>query len=316
MAIRPFVLLVEDNDSDAEYLRRAMASAFDVKRVESYRELIQVERGLAPDIVLLDLGLPDTAEIDKVVMVRNVVRLFRKSAVVVMTGRDDRELAVKCRGVGAQEYLVKDHIPGSMEIESKLQGALAHRQMEIRQLHAAESITDFVDPSSIHERIDIAVRRAFEESSGPKKKAAETRGERLKEWLIGHAWQIGAVVVATVLYLVDFRDRIRDYTAETEDFKEETTKSIEANTKAVQQVTTDQETDRRKQQADVERLEKAIIESQILQVKATEQIQKEIRAVHPRGQYPEDAPELKAAKKKVDRMEAREKLFEGDPGQR
>lgn len=65
--------------------------------------IAEVGRGL-PDVVLLDLSLPDSSGIATVQKMRAV---FAEVPIVVLTGHDDDALAVASLEAGAQDYLVK-----------------------------------------------------------------------------------------------------------------------------------------------------------------------------------------------------------------
>lgn len=65
--------------------------------------IAEVGRGL-PDVVLLDLSLPDSSGIATVQKMRAV---FAEVPIVVLTGYDDDALAVASLEAGAQDYLVK-----------------------------------------------------------------------------------------------------------------------------------------------------------------------------------------------------------------
>lgn len=310
MPNRLSVVLVEDEDTDAELILRLLSGQHDVRRLRRYRDLLSIayETRFQPDIVMLDLGLPDTYGLDQIAMVRNIVREFRTAAIVVLTGMADHEVAVKCRGVGAQEYLFKEPALLRNEIDQKLRGAYAHKQLELRHLSAAESMSDFIDPSALDRRIEAAVNRAVD---GVVARLRDLNGHdptpptplnKVKAWVRANYWKIISAAAATVLYLVDFRDRIRDYTRETEEFRVETTKAVESQEKEMGAL-----------KEDVADLQRAIITNQVLQVRSVEQLQREIRIANPRGQYPQDPPELQAAKDAVQEIDARRKLFEPGP---
>ena len=59
------------------------------------------------DVILLDLGLPDSQGLDTLRTVRGE---HRQVAIVVLTGRDDEELALQALKEGAQDYLVKGEL--------------------------------------------------------------------------------------------------------------------------------------------------------------------------------------------------------------
>ncbi len=110
------LLLIDDSPSDAALVRRYLAeSPFQVTVADGLSVgLQQLEQG-GVDAVLLDLCLPDSDGIDTIVQVR-------KSAahipIVVLTGMENEELAVRAVQEGAQDYLVKNKINADVLVRS------------------------------------------------------------------------------------------------------------------------------------------------------------------------------------------------------
>ena len=104
------ILLVEDNPGDAVLIRELLKTsgiAFSMKQVASLKEAIVlcVEREF--DIVLLDLGLPDSVGLETL----KKIQVFKmKSPVVVLTGLDDEDTALESLREGAQDYLLKNKL--------------------------------------------------------------------------------------------------------------------------------------------------------------------------------------------------------------
>jgi signal transduction histidine kinase/CheY-like chemotaxis protein len=102
------VLLVEDNPGDADLVRLSLEGAqsgpFEIDHASRLSEALARLRGTpAPDVVLLDLTLPDAFDLD------GLDRLKRAAPaipIVVLTGAD-RSLGAAAIHAGAQDYLLK-----------------------------------------------------------------------------------------------------------------------------------------------------------------------------------------------------------------
>jgi serine phosphatase RsbU (regulator of sigma subunit) len=137
------VLLIEDDDGDAflveEFLREVEANV-DMRRV---RSLAEAKAGIAgTSCVLLDLGLPDTHELDGLRWLQEHVP---EVAVVVLTGLADEHLGGEAVRIGAQDYLVKGQVDGQLlnrviryAIE-RVRADEIQRQLREAQIYAEEN---------------------------------------------------------------------------------------------------------------------------------------------------------------------------------
>jgi len=109
------VLVVEDNPSDAlllsEVLKRLRDARFDITHVERLEDALASLAVASYDVVLLDLGLPDSHGPDTVTRLRQSQAVV---PVVVLTGLDDEAVGVVAVQMGAQEYLVKGSFTPSL----------------------------------------------------------------------------------------------------------------------------------------------------------------------------------------------------------
>ena len=113
------VLLIEDSVSDADLIRDAFEDAaldpalggtvFELEQVDRLRA--GIERLLAGDVdvVLLDLSLPDSHGLETFVKLE---RTSPTTPIVVLSGLDDEQMAVRAVREGAQDYLVKGRVDG------------------------------------------------------------------------------------------------------------------------------------------------------------------------------------------------------------
>ncbi len=105
------VLLVEDNLGDVrlieEYLTAKGDSMFVMDHVRSLQEARNYLDEGDVDLILLDLGLPGSQGVGTF---HTLHEYTPDIPILVLTGLDDEEIALKCVHAGAQDYLVKDHI--------------------------------------------------------------------------------------------------------------------------------------------------------------------------------------------------------------
>lgn len=105
------ILLVEDNLNDIqlikEYLAEEKRVQFDCIEVQSLKAALEVLPHYDFDAVLLDLNLPDSASLDTV---RTITAKLPETAVVVLTGLEDDDLALQAVRYGAQDFIVKSQL--------------------------------------------------------------------------------------------------------------------------------------------------------------------------------------------------------------
>ena len=101
------VLLIEDNPGDADLVRLRLVeskSDVDISCVSRLADGLQAMSASKPSVVLLDLNLPDSRGAETF---RKVLNKVPDVPVVVLSGQDDEDLAVKAVHQGVQDYLVK-----------------------------------------------------------------------------------------------------------------------------------------------------------------------------------------------------------------
>jgi len=113
------ILLVEDEPSIRSALTRALTDLGHVVST-SNTGMSGLEAALedAPDVVLLDLGLPDIDGLQVLAMLRAVSQV----PVIIITARDDDADMVKALDGGADDYVVKPF--GVEQVEARLRAVL------------------------------------------------------------------------------------------------------------------------------------------------------------------------------------------------
>ena len=138
------VLLVEDDPGDALLTSELLQGSGFSFKVEPVRQLADalahLERGV--ECVLLDLGLPDAGGLEAL---DRILAAAPRTAVIVLTGRADRDLALVAVARGAQDYLQKGELDRELLSRSvryaveRKRSEEAARQLLARELMASES---------------------------------------------------------------------------------------------------------------------------------------------------------------------------------
>jgi len=109
------VLLIEDDPADTqlimEILREEPENAMEILHVANLADGLEALARGGIDVVLLDLTLPDSSGHS------TFVKLYEHVAtipVIVLTGMDDKEMAIRIVREGAQDYLVKSLVDYTM----------------------------------------------------------------------------------------------------------------------------------------------------------------------------------------------------------
>jgi two-component system KDP operon response regulator KdpE len=115
------VLLVEDEAQMRRFLRTSLpAHGYALVEVENGREAIAQAGTRNPDIILLDLGLPDMDGVE----VTRKLREFSKAAIIVLSARGQERDKVDALDAGADDYLTKPF--GLSELLARMRVARRH----------------------------------------------------------------------------------------------------------------------------------------------------------------------------------------------
>ena len=168
------ILLLEDSPAYSELVQVQLEDTLPegvVVPVTTLAEAVDRLRAEPFDVVLADLSLPDAEGLP---VVRCLHATRRETALVVLTGRDDGELALRALAAGAQDYLVKTS-DDSARLATAIRHA-AHRnraELEARRYERlARSLLDALDAPTCAVDADsriVAVNhawRAFAQGNG------------------------------------------------------------------------------------------------------------------------------------------------------
>ena len=115
------VLVVDDEAPIQRFLRPALqASGYETLSAETGAQALRLIATAAPDVIVLDLGLPDMDGKD----VLTEARKFSKSPIIVLSARDQETEKIAALDLGADDYVEKPFAIG--EFLARLRAALRH----------------------------------------------------------------------------------------------------------------------------------------------------------------------------------------------
>jgi two-component system KDP operon response regulator KdpE len=122
MARRANVLVIDDEPPIRRLLRTSLtAQGYDVIEAATGKDaLVAIARDV-PDLVILDLGLPDLSGVDVI----RAVRTDSTVPIIVLSVRDDERGKVEALDLGADDYVTKPF--GVEELVARIRTALRHR---------------------------------------------------------------------------------------------------------------------------------------------------------------------------------------------
>lgn len=125
-AVRPAILVVDDSPAMRRYLRLLLESdSYLVETAESGLEALHcVQRGRTPDVVLLDMQMPD---LDGLQTLRILRKLRPDLKVIMCSGVDDPRQIRRASLMGACSYLTKP--VQHLYLTAALEHCLSHAPM-------------------------------------------------------------------------------------------------------------------------------------------------------------------------------------------
>lgn len=129
------VVIIEDEKNICTFIETALEN-HDYKTVAAHtgKEGLSYIASLCPDVVLLDLGLPD---IDGMDIIRQV-REFSAVPILVISARTGESEKVAALDAGADDYITKPF--GTSELLARIRTALRHSQMSASSPKSSESV--------------------------------------------------------------------------------------------------------------------------------------------------------------------------------
>ena len=145
---RGLVLLIEDEPQMRRFLRVTLQSrGYDLIEASSGEEGIAQSATRKPEVILLDLGLPDLDGLE----VLGRIREWSQTPVIILSAREQEQDKIRALDAGADDYLTKPFSAG--ELLARIRVALRHQVMQEGQTEPVFVLDTL--------RVDLAKRRVF-----------------------------------------------------------------------------------------------------------------------------------------------------------
>ena len=120
---KALVLIVEDDETICSFISAILTSnGYGVVKVAKGKEAISAAASHCPDLILLDLGLPDMDGVE----VLKTIRQWTGIPVVIVSARGHEREKVEALDLGADDYITKPF--GTAELLARIRAALRRGQ--------------------------------------------------------------------------------------------------------------------------------------------------------------------------------------------
>ena len=169
------ILLVEDEKNICDFISTSLsAQDYRISTAHTGKDALPIITSQCPDLILLDLGLPD---MDGMEIIRQV-RTWSSVPIIVLSARTQEQEKVRALDLGADDYLTKPI--GTSELLARIRTALRHSNrlntdspLYKRPFHAKGLTIDFekhlvsVDGKDVHlTQIEFKIISLLAQNSG------------------------------------------------------------------------------------------------------------------------------------------------------
>ena len=123
MTPKQSILIIEDEKSICSFIETTLtANGYKVQTASTGQKGLSIATSLCPDLILLDLGLPDMDGLDIIQKIRS----WSSLPIIVISARTQEREKVNALDSGADDYITKPF--GTSELLARIRTALRHYQ--------------------------------------------------------------------------------------------------------------------------------------------------------------------------------------------
>ena len=119
---KPYILVVEDDRPIRNFITASLAAqGFNYIETDKGNEAIALSMSYNPDLIILDLGLPDIDGIEVIAKIRE----WSKIPIIIVSARENERQKIEALDKGADDYLTKPF--GIGELLARIRVSLRHK---------------------------------------------------------------------------------------------------------------------------------------------------------------------------------------------
>lgn len=139
------VLLIEDNDADARFIsemfKEIKTKKYETSHAKRLDEGLRLLDDDSFDVLLLDLSLPDSTGLETFEKAYNYEP---ELPIVILSGLDDEEVAVRAVREGAQDYLMKGEVSGRL-LSRAISYAIERQNVEKELIESRNDLINLIN---------------------------------------------------------------------------------------------------------------------------------------------------------------------------
>lgn len=122
MTTKVKILLIEDDKSIGRFITTSLeGNGYRVTTALTGKEGLSLAASFCPDVVLLDLGLPDVDGLE----ILKQLRAWSKVSIIIISARSKEQEKVEALDLGADDYITKPF--GTQELMARIRTCMRHR---------------------------------------------------------------------------------------------------------------------------------------------------------------------------------------------
>ena len=139
------ILLVEDEKNICDFISASLsAQDYRISTAHTGKEALPIITSQCPDLILLDLGLPD---MDGMEIIRQV-RTWSSIPIIVLSARTQEQEKVRALDLGADDYLTKPfHLA---ELNARIKSVIRRKQQDGELQLSLANLTIYPDKHSVY----------------------------------------------------------------------------------------------------------------------------------------------------------------------